>query len=113
MSHCLRLYLGDAHAGQDAAMPARLAEALAALLLEHTDLRSARLAIDHAHDLRVGDEGRAGDDVTRVLFDEQHLVERESGPVLAGGAIDLDDGSWRHSDLPATGLDNRVHEQYL
>src|SRR4030095_2096365 len=90
-----------------------LAEALPALLLEHAQLRAARLAIDDAHDFRVGDKGRSGDDVARALFDEQHLIEREGGAVLAGCAVDFNHGAGRHFDLPATGLDNRVHEQYL
>jgi hypothetical protein len=33
--------------------------------------------------------------------------------VFAGRAVDLNHGAGRHFDLPATGLDNRVHEQYL
>src|SRR5688572_14726164 len=90
-----------------------LAEALPALLLEHAQLRTARLAIDNAYDFRVGDKGRSSDDVARVFFDEQHLIEREGGAVLAGCAVDFNHGAGRHFDLPATGLDNRVHEQYL
>src|SRR6187399_2911464 len=109
----LRLNFGDAHARQHAAMSTGLAEALAALLLEHAQLRAARLAIDDAHDFRVGDKGRSGDDIARVLFDEQHLIERECRAVLAGCAVDFNHGTWRHFDLPATGLDNRVHELYL
>ena len=61
----------------------------------------ARLAVDHADHLRVGDERRAGDDVARVLFDEQHLVERELRARLAGRAVDLDDGAGRDLELAA------------
>ena len=56
-------------------MTLRAPHALPSLLLEHADLRSARLAIDNRHDARVGDEGRAGDDLTAILLDEQHLLE--------------------------------------
>jgi hypothetical protein len=55
----------------------RLAHALAALLHEHADLRAPRLALDHADDLGVGDEGRAGDELAAVLLDEEHLVDRD------------------------------------
>ena len=43
------------------------------------------LAVDDGDDARVGDERRAGEDFAAVLFDEQHLVERELGARLAGG----------------------------
>src|SRR5262249_46447445 len=59
----------DGDAGQRAAMSLRLAEALAALLLEDADLRSAGLAFDDADDAGVGHEGRAGDHVAAVLAD--------------------------------------------
>src|SRR3954451_4935705 len=46
--------IGDTNARVSAAMSALLAKSLAALLLEHTNLRPARLAIDHADHPVVG-----------------------------------------------------------
>src|SRR5262245_43753079 len=109
----LRLYLRNADARQHAAVSAGLAKALAPLLLEHAQLRTSRLAVDHADDLGVGDERRPGDDVARVLLDEQHLVERELGAMLSRSSVDFDDRAGRHLELPATCLNNRVHERYL
>ena len=94
-------------------MTARLPEALAPLLLEHAELRPARLAVDHPEHLRVGDERRAGDDVAGVFFDQEHLVEREFRARSRRAAVDVDDRAGRHLELAATGLNNRVHERYL
>ena len=55
------------------------AHALAALLLEHADLRAARLAVDDADDPGVGDKRRAREHVAAVFLDEQHLLERDLG----------------------------------
>ena len=41
-----------------------------------------------ADDAGVGDERRAGEDFAAVLFDEQHLLERQLGAGLAGRAVD-------------------------
>ena len=60
-----------------------LRDALAALLLEHADLRAARLAVDHAEHLGAGHERRAGQHFAAVLLDEQHLVEGDPGPAAA------------------------------
>ena len=64
-------------------------------------------------DLGVGDERRAGHDVAGVLLDEQHLVEGELRPGLAGRAVDFDDGAGRHLELAATGLNDGVHGRFL
>src|SRR6186713_3408666 len=115
MSHCrvlaaaLRVNVRDAHTNEDAAMSARLAGALAALLLEHAQLRAARLAVHHTGDPGVGDEGGAGDAVTRVLCHEQHLIEGHFRPLIARPPIDFDNGAWRDLQLATTGLDNGVH----
>ena len=53
------------------------AHALAALLLEHADLRAARLAVDHAEDAGIGHEGRAGEHFAAVFLDEQHAVDAD------------------------------------
>src|SRR5688572_33483047 len=94
-------------------MAARLAEALAALLLEHAQLRTARFAVDDAEDLGVGDKRSARQDISRVFLDQQHLFEVEFRPGLTGRSIDLDDSAGRNLDLTAAGLNNRVHERYL
>src|SRR5687768_7019728 len=113
VARSLELNIRNPHPGEEAAVTAGLAEALAPLLLEDAQLRAPRFAVDDADHLGIGDEGGAGHDVSRVLFDEQHLVERECRPGLAGDAVDLDDSAGRYLDLPATGLNNRVHEDYL
>src|SRR5882672_10568968 len=106
----LHLNIRDPHARHRAAMPACLAEALAPLLLEDAQLRPARLAVDDANHLRVGDKRRAGDDVARVLLDEQHLLEGELLARFTCGSVDLDDSSRSDLDLAAARLNNRVHE---
>src|ERR1700716_216886 len=85
---------------------------LPSLLLEHTDLRSARLPIDNRHDARVGDEWGPGDDLTAILLDEQHLLERQLRARLAGRAIDDDDGAGRHPVLTSPGLNDCVHVRH-
>src|SRR6266849_6774952 len=85
------------------------AHTLPSLLLEHADLRSARLTVDNRQDARVGDEGRAGDDLTAIVLDEQHLLERQLRAGLACRTIDDDDGPGRHPVLTSAGLDDCVH----
>src|SRR5687768_427022 len=104
------LNIGNTDARQEAAVAARLAEALAALLLEHAQLGTARLAVHHAEHGGVGDERRAGDDVSSVLFDQEHLLELEFRALLAGHPVDFDDGTGSHLELAASGLNNRVHD---
>src|SRR5678815_1909996 len=99
-----RLDIGNADAHEDAAMTAGLAEALPALLLEHPKLGPARFTVDDPGDLGVGDKRRTRHDVTCVPGHEQHLVEGHLRPVLAGPAVDFDDGAWRHLELTAAGL---------
>src|SRR5687767_6529272 len=94
-------------------MAARFAEPLAALLLEHAQLGAARLAVDHTDDLGVAHERGTGDDIAPLPLDEQHLVERELGAGLARPAVDLHDLVFGDLQLPATSLNNRVHERYL
>src|SRR6185503_18000113 len=105
----LQLNIRDPHARQRAAMPAALAEALAPLLLEDAQLRPARFAVDDANHLRIGDKRRTGDDVARVLLDEQHLLEGELLALFTGGPVDFDDRSRSDFDLAAARLDDRVH----
>src|SRR5262245_23766760 len=82
-------------------------------LLEHANFGPARLALDEGHDACIGDEGRAGDDVAAVLFDEQHLLECELAARRARRALQGCISAGRHLDLLATGLDDRVHVCYL
>jgi len=83
--------------------------ALSSLLLEHADLRSARLAVDNRRDARVGDEGRAGDDLTAIRLDKQDVVERQFRTGAACRAIDDDDGPGDHPVLTSAGLNDCVH----
>ena len=53
------------------------AHALAALLLEHANLRAARLAVDHAEDPDVGDKRRAGEHLAAVLLEEQDAIDAD------------------------------------
>src|SRR5215831_6478539 len=94
------------HARVSRPMTLRAAHALAAFLLEHANLRPARLALDHRHDARLGDERRSGDHFAAVFLDQQHAVVGELGPGLAGRAVDEHDRAWSHSDLLRTGLDD-------
>src|SRR5881392_985847 len=89
--------IGHAHARVGTAMPARLAEPLAPLLLEHPNLRPARFTVDDADDLRVGDKRRARQHLAAVLRQKQHLLE---GDFLAGLRLDAVD---RH-DRPGVDL---------
>src|SRR5215510_10902281 len=111
MSHVepLRLNLGNSHSREHASVATCLAEALPALLLEHPQLRTACLTVDDAKDLCPGDEGRTRNDVTCILLDEQNLLEREGGSLLSRRAVDLDDGAGGDLQLPAVGLNDRVH----
>ena len=77
-------------------MTFRPAHALAALLLEHANLGSARLAFDDADDARVGDKRRAGEHFAAVFLDQQDLVERQFGARLAGRAVDGRETAGRH-----------------
>src|SRR5678815_2197423 len=104
------LNIRDAHARQEAAVTACLPESLAALLLEHANLGTARLTIHYAEHLRVGDKWRARDDVAGVLFNQQHLLELELRALLTGHAVNFDDRAWSDFELATSGLNNRVHD---
>src|SRR5262249_10177221 len=112
MSHCCALShedVFDSHAREDRAVAPGPAHALAALLLEHADLRPARLALDDRHDAGVGDERRTREDLAAVLFDEQHLFERQFGPRFADGAVYQHDAAGSDLQLTPAALDDRVH----
>ena len=53
--------------------------------------------------------GAPASDFAAVLFDEQHLVERQLRAGLAGGAVDGGDAAGRDLDLPAAALNDCVH----
>src|SRR5438445_5115826 len=88
------------------------AHALPPLLLEHADLRSARLAVDNGQDARVGDEGGAGDDLTAIVLDKQHLLERQLRAGLARRTVDDDDGPRRYPVLTTASLNDCVHVRH-
>src|SRR5688572_23407705 len=85
-------YVRDAHSGIRAPVAAGLPEALAPLLLEHANLRSARLAVDDADHAGVGDKGCSGEHLAAVLFEKEHLVE---GDFLADLSLEAIDGDHR------------------
>ena len=85
------------------------AHALAALLLEHPNLRAARLAVDDADDLDVGHERRPREHFAAVLLEEQHAVD---GDFLARPRVDAvegDHGARRDLDLAAAALNDCEH----
>src|SRR4030081_259307 len=85
-----------------AAVTTRLSKSLAPLLLEHADFRAAGLAVYDADDLRVRDEGSAGEHLPSLFFQEQHLIEGDLLADLGLDAIDRDHGTRAHLDLPTT-----------
>src|SRR5215204_1032607 len=102
--------VGDAHAGICAAMAAGLAEALAALLLEHADFRAARLAVDDPDHFGIGDKRRPGEHLAAVLFEKEHLLEGDFLADLSLEAVDRDHRARIHLDLTPTGLNDCEHD---
>src|SRR3954471_19057203 len=96
--------VGDANARVGAAVSARLAESLAALLPEHTDLRAATFSVHDTDDLGIGHEWCASQHLAAVLFQEQHLVERDFLADLGVDAVDRDHGAGIDFDLAPAGL---------
>src|SRR5262245_36494930 len=90
-------------------MPACLPESLPSLFLDDPQFRTARLAFDHADHLCVGDKRRAGDEVTAVSLDKQHLLKGELSALLAQRAVHFDDAPGRNLQLASARLDDRVH----
>src|SRR5207245_1765609 len=86
--------------------------ALAALLLEDADFRAADFALDHGHDLRVGDEWRAGENLAALVFDDQNLLERELGTRFTGRTGQGRKAARRHLDLMAAALNDCVHNRH-
>src|SRR5215213_2873906 len=102
--------LRHAHARIRAAMAAGLAEALAALLLEHANLGAARLAVDDTDHLRVGNKWRPGEHLAAVLFEKEHLLEGDFLADLSLEAVDRDHRAGIHLDLTPTGLNDCEHD---
>src|SRR5439155_23593659 len=111
--HDLHQDVGNAHAGIDGAVSFRPTHSLAALLLEHTNLRTLTLAVDDGHHLRVRDEGRARENLSAVLFHEQHLLDRQLVARFAGGPVDHDEPARRDLRLTPAVLDDGVHIRHL
>src|SRR4026208_333410 len=93
-------------------MAARLPESLTALLPEHADLRSTRLAIHHTDDLRVSHEWGARQHFAAVFFQEQDLVKRHCLADLGVDAFERDDGPWIDLYLSAAGLNDCEHDSH-
>src|SRR5207237_831526 len=102
----LELEFLDTNPRQRAAMPLGPAHALAALLLEHPDLRSARLAVDHAEDLHVGHERRAGENLAAVFFEKQDAIDGHFVARLGVKAVDFDEGPRRDLHLTAAAFND-------
>src|SRR5258707_10321424 len=90
-------------------MPLRAAHALPALLLEHPDLRAARLAVDHREDLRVRHKRGAGEHLAGVFFEEKHAVDAHFVARLGVDPVDLDDGARGDLDLTAATFNDCEH----
>src|SRR4051812_45018760 len=109
---CLNQDVGDANPRIRAPVAARLAEPLAALLLEDDDLGAAGLAVDNADNPGVRDERCPGEHLAAVLLEEEHLVERD---LLADFGVDAVDGEHRtriHPDLTPARLNDCEHVQH-
>src|SRR5262245_46480185 len=87
----------------------RPAHALAALLLEHANLRTTRLAVADADDLDVGDIGRAGEDLAAVLFDHEHLIDRDFVAAIGIDPVNSDEVPRCDLDLAASALNDCEH----
>src|SRR4051812_10738871 len=85
------------------------AHALPALLLEHPDFRTARLAVDDADDLHVRHERRAGEHLAAVLLEEQDAVDADFVARLRVNPVDLDDGPRGDLDLTAATFNDCEH----
>src|SRR5436190_97175 len=85
------------------------AHPLAALLLEHPNLRPARLAFDNRDDLGVGDKRRAREHFAAVLFDEQHLAEGHFRAGFTGRPVERGEAAGLHPVLPPVRLNDCVH----
>src|SRR5262249_27823131 len=105
--------VGNPHARVDRAVSFGPAHALASLLLEHANLRTARLALDDGVDLRVGHKRGAGEHLAAVLLDEQHLFERHVRSGFGNRAGNHDERARRHSHLMRDGPDDCVHSRHL
>src|SRR5438105_10669687 len=101
--------LFDAHPRERAAMSLRTAHALPALLLEDSDFRTARFAIDDADYLDVRHEGGAGEHLTAVLLQEQDAIDADLVARLGINPVDFDDGAGRDLDLAAAALNDCEH----
>src|SRR6516225_11166475 len=94
-------------------MALRPAHTLAALFLEHPDLRSACFAVDNRDDSRVGDKRRTREEFSAVFLDDEHLVERQFSAGIARGSIQGRDTARCHLALMATCLNDCVHYRHL
>src|SRR5580765_3410469 len=91
-------------------MAACLAEALAPLLPEHANLRTARLPVNDADDLGVGHKRCAREHLAAVLLEEQHLVERDFLADLGVKPVQRDHGPGVDLDLAPARLNDCEHD---
>src|SRR5688572_31495129 len=105
--------VGDANAGVGGAVPFRPAHVLAALLLEHADLRTARLAVDDAENLDVGDKRRTGQDLAAVLLEYEDPVDADFLTHLGLEVVNSHDRSLADLQLTAAALNDCEHARTL
>src|SRR5215831_1989992 len=85
------------------------AHPLAALLLEHPDLRSARFAFDDRDDFGVGDKWRARKHFAAVFLDEQHVAERQFRAGFTGRPVERREAAGLDPQLTPARLNDCVH----
>src|SRR6187200_3319430 len=90
-----------------------LARALAALLHEHANLRTARFAVHDAQHLRVGHERGAGEHFTAFLLQHQHLIDADFRAGLCLDPVDGDDLARDDLHLAAAALNDCEHARTL
>src|SRR6516225_6108922 len=113
MSHGLDLDFFDPHAREGAAMPLGVALCLPALLLEHADLRPARLRIHDADHLHVCDKRCPGEHFAPVLLEEEDAIDADLVAGLRVEPVDLDDAAGGDLHLPPAALNDSEHDYCL
>src|SRR5262249_11022743 len=89
------------------------ANALAPLLLEHPDLRTALFALDHREHPRIRNVGRTSEPLAAVFLHQQHFVERQLRAGVAGRAVDDSHATGGDPDLSSARLNYCVHVRHL
>src|SRR5262245_11516574 len=94
-------------------MASGAAHALAALLLEDANLRSARLAVNDRDDPGVRYVRGTGHDLAAVGLDEQHGPQCQFFTGRADCAVDNRNAARRYPVLASASLNDGVHHLHL